>query len=177
MNDIEDKKIIQQVLNGNTMAFADLIERYQGKVYCLSLRMTGIAEDAEDITQNVFLKIYSGLSQYNPEFKFFSWLYKTALNECINHIKSNKILKVHIPYTIYDEETAEKKIISDEKNRTIRRHVLDLKPKYRVLIVLKYFEEKSYDEICEITGLSVKKVKSRLFEARNQLRKSLINQI
>ncbi len=72
MNDIEEKRIVQQVINGNTMVFAELIERYQGRIYSLSLRMTGSREDAEDITQNVFLKVYSGLKLYNPDYLFFS---------------------------------------------------------------------------------------------------------
>lgn len=177
MSDTEDKKIVQQVLNGDTMAFAKLIERHQGRVYSLSLRMTGNVEDAKDITQNVFLKVYSGLSRYNPDFKFFSWLYKTAINESINHIKSNKFNKLSLTVDIPDEETVETKIIRNEKKEIVRDNIGKLKSKYRVLIVLKYFEEMSYEEICTLTGLSIKKVKSRLFEARNLLRKSLSRQI
>ncbi len=177
MNDIEDKKIVQQVLNGNTMVFAELIERYQGRIYSLSLRMTGSREDAEDITQNVFLKVYSGLKLYNPDFKFFSWLYKTAINETINHLKLRKPQQISAPTEIADENNAEKIIIKDERNEIIRNNIYRLKPKFRTLIVLKYFEEMSYEDISSITGVSVKKVKSRLFEARNQLRKSLSTQI
>lgn len=177
MSDTEDKKIVQQVLNGDTMAFAKLIERHQGRVYSLSLRMTGNVEDAKDITQNVFLKVYSGLSRYNPDFKFFSWLYKSAINESINHIKSNRFHKLSFTIDIPHEETAEVEIINDERKKIVRDGVMKLKPKYRALIVLKYFEEMSYEEICTLTGLSIKKVRSRLFEARNLLRKSLNRQI
>jgi len=177
MSDTEDKKIVQQVLNGDTMAFAKLIERHQGRVYSLSLRMTGSVEDAKDITQNVFLKVYSGLSRYNQDFKFFSWLYKSAINESINHIKSNKFHKLSLTIDIPHEETAEAEIIKDERKEIVQDSVMKLKPKYRALIVLKYFEEMSYKEICTLTGLSMKKVRSRLFEARNLLRKSLNRQI
>lgn len=173
MNEIEDKIIVQQVLNGNTMAFAELIERYQSRVYYLSYRMTGVAEDAEDITQNVFLKIYSGLANYNPEFKFFSWLYKTAINESINYLKVNKTRRPYEMVDISDDNTIENKIIDSERKKLIRENVSRLKPKYSSLIVLKYFEDLSYEEISSVTGLSIKKIKSRLFEARNLLRKSL----
>ena len=159
------------------MAFAGLIDRYQSKIYNLSLRMTGVVEDAEDITQNVFLKVYSNLSSYNPEFRFFSWIYKTAVNESLNFISSRKSNKTLNPLDMFYEDSPEKKIIQNEKREQVRRIVLTLKPKYRTLIVLKYFEEMSYDEICLLTGISVKKVKSRLFEARNLLRKSLTAKI
>lgn len=173
MSDNEDKKIIQEVLNGNTMAFGELIKRYQSQVYSLSLRMTGITEDAEDITQNVFLKVYSKLSNYNPEFRFFSWIYKTAINESINHINARKYSRLNDNIDFINEDIAENRIIKDQRNEQIRRSIFRLKPKYRVVIVLKYFEELSYDDICTITGLPVKTIKSRLFEARNILRKSL----
>jgi RNA polymerase sigma-70 factor (ECF subfamily) len=177
MSEKDDKLIVQEVLKGNTMAFEELIERYQAKVYTLSLRMTGVPEDAEDITQNVFIRIFSGLSNYNPDYKFFSWLYKTALNETINHIKSNKFKKQHKLTEFPDHKNAENDLINEEKNLIIRHNINMLKPKYKSLIILKYYEQYSYDEISEITGLSVKKVKSRLYEARNVLRNSLITQL
>jgi len=85
-----DTDLVQECLAGNTKAFEALIDKYQKKIFNIVYRMTGNDDDAEDITQSVFIKVYEKLSSFNPKYKFFSWLYRIALNESLNLMNQKK---------------------------------------------------------------------------------------
>ncbi len=166
----EDKKIVEEVLKGKVNAFGTLVDRYQQSIYRMTLRMIGDSEEAQELTQNVFVKVYSKLDSFDPKYKFFSWLYRIALNESLNYVKSRKKLTDFDENSFEDHETPEEIYQDKEKKRILHRSLLELSEKYRIVIVMKYYDNMSYEEISEVTGLSVKKVRSRLFTARKNLK-------
>jgi len=176
MNKPSSESLVARVLNGETDAFEDIVNRYERTIFNLVYRMTHNYEDARDITQSVFLKAYENLSSYNPSFKFFSWLYRIAINECLNH--NNKRKKVD--QLDWDppvrEKNPEERAASGELSEQISSALMLLKMPYRTVLVLKHFNDFSYREISEILGIPVKTVKSRLFTARRLLRDQLIEQ-
>jgi len=95
MMEIDDKQIIQQCLNGNKDAFEMLVEKYFKVIFNIVYRMTGNTDDAEDITQTVFIKVYDKLENFNPKYKFFSWLYRIVINETLNFLKAAKKVLEH----------------------------------------------------------------------------------
>jgi len=170
----QDKEIVAEVLQGNVNDFRFLVEKYQQLIYNLTYSFTSDHEDSKEITQRIFVKVYSNLKLYNSAYKFYSWLYKIGVNESISYLKSKKkhsqLEESHITAkespAIMDEKA--------EKEMLIRKAINRLKDKYRLLIVLKYYENLSYEEISKLTGESVKKVRSRLFTARQNLKNDLI---
>jgi RNA polymerase sigma-70 factor (ECF subfamily) len=170
---VDDTRLAVKAARGDGRAFERIVERYEKTIYNLGYRMVRNEEDAADITQTVFIKVFRKLDTYDPNRKFFSWLYRIAVNECLNHIKKRR----HEVLADYDFAVARHSPWDDvtrgERNELLEGALMDLKPEYRVVIVLKYFLEFSYREISEIAGIPEKTVKSRLFSARQQLRDAL----
>ncbi len=171
MIDAEDRQLVEETLQGNVRGYERIVEKYQKPIYNLAYRMTRDTEDARDICQNVFIKAYEALGSFNFKSKFFSWIYRIALNESINACKSRKR---HEPLdSLSDVASAADPVgalAEDEISREIRRSIDELRPEHKALIVLKYYQGLSYLEIAEITALTDKKVKSRLFSARCALK-------
>ncbi|MCU0643871.1 MAG: sigma-70 family RNA polymerase sigma factor [bacterium] len=170
-----DTDLVQECLIGNTKEFEALIDKYQKKIFNIVYRMTDNYDDAEDITQSVFIKVYEKLNSFNPKFKFFSWLYRIALNESLNLMNQKKrlaeldadfITQGKSPEEIYDEL---------ELSERIQDALMEIELEHRVLIVLKHFEGFSYQEMAFMLDISEQKVKSRLFSARQVLKNVLIN--
>lgn len=172
MIDIEDNIIVKKVLSGDANSFGMLVEKYQKMVSNLAFRMTGNIEDAKDLTQGIFIKIYDNLRSFDSKYKFYSWLYRISLNEILNYKKSAKSFE-ELSARIPDDESSIDWLQEEEEKLRIRRAVAALKDEYRQLVELKYFEDLSYKEIADILGISEKKVKSRLFTARELLKSSL----
>ena len=171
----EDKEIVARVLEGRVEDFRSIIDRYQQVVYNLTFKLTGDHEDAKESTQRTFVKVYSNLRLYDPEYKFFSWLYRIGINETLSYLKSKKD---HLPVEeghFKSQENFATLEDQGEKERVIRKSIKRLKYDYRVLIVLKYYENLSYEEISSVTSVPVKKVRSRLFTARQILKDDLTN--
>ena len=173
----DDKKIIEEVLSGDLDAFGILIERYQQSIFRMIFKMTGSSVEAEELTQSVFVKVYSNLTQFNPKYKFFSWLYRIALNESLNYLKSRKNISVVNVNTSVTHENPEVILHKKERKEALQKAILELNTMERTLIVLKYYEEMTYKEISNVTGLSVKKVKSRLFTGRKRLKELVDNKL
>jgi len=163
-----DTALVEQTLAGDPRAFSQLVDRYQKAVFNLALRMLQDADDAEDVAQAVFLKIYERLAQYNPHYRFFSWIYRIAMNETLNFLRQRK------PMDRMEENTVETSAMEDvERADTawqIGEALKELSTDQRAVVVLKHFEGFSYEEIATILNVSEKKVKSRLFSARKILR-------
>ena len=176
MNEDNDKITVSEILRGNTNSYKVIIERYQVAVYNFAYRMLQDSEDAKDITQNVFIKAYQKLSSYDDSYKFFSWLYRIAVNETINFKKSKR------QFEEIDESSQESVITADdreleleEKAEYLNIAIAHLKNDYKILIVMKYFHGLSYQEIGQVLEQPEKKVKSRLYTARQLLKNFLIN--
>ncbi|MEX1140150.1 MAG: sigma-70 family RNA polymerase sigma factor [Bacteroidota bacterium] len=170
----QDHALVQQCLNGNQKAFEILVDRYQKPVFNLAFRFTTSREDAEDIAQSVFVKAFEKLSTFDPKFKFFSWLYKIAVNESINFLNRKK------RFDTFDEDVhsgkhgQEEHFHDHEMTASIDMALLDLKTEYRVVVILNHFQELSYREIGQILDIHENTVKSRLFSARKKLKGLLL---
>lgn len=164
---------MRETLEGNSYAFDELIERYQGKIFNLTYGIVGNAQDARDASQNAFLKVFQNLSRFDPAHRFFSWIYRIASNEALNIVNRRRRSvrlddKTPTPAAGADRVTAAK-----ETGRAIRQALAELPPEQRVTVVLRHFHGLSYREMSEIVGVPEGRIKSRLFSARVKLRKQL----
>lgn len=177
-----DYEIIQQALSGNQQAYAKLMSLYQNSVHHTILKMVRDVNDAEDLTIEAFGKAFNRLEQYSPDFAFSTWLFKIATNNCIDFLRKKRIevtsmdkgVMTDTGEVIYVEAksksmTPEEEIMHQQKVNLMRDIVTCLKPKYRELVELRYFEELSYEEISQALDLPVGTVKVQLFRAREKL--------
>lgn len=176
MSETEDHELVERCLQGDRFAFEQLIERYQKAVFNIALRMVGRYEDAQDISQTVFLKAYQHLGSYRPDHKFFSWIYRMAVNEAINYKHRQKPLESLDETQLSSEPDPEQVMVASETERSIEAAMANLSAEYRAVIVLRHFEDLSYDEIARTLGIPEKKVKSRLFSARRLMCEALTRQ-
>ena len=167
--------------NGDQKAYADLLESYREPVYYMLLKMTRSTMDADDLTIEAFGKAFKSLSEYSPEYAFSTWLFRIATNNCIDFIRKNRNQTVSMDgerdngqknadfelRNMASESTSpEEQMISDQQKIYIRNIVSKLKPSYRKLVEMRYFDELSYDEIAQIMNMPLGSVKAKLFRAR-----------
>lgn len=167
-----DNQLVKSALEGNQLAYKSLVEKHQKTIYNLMLRMMQNKEEASALTQAVFVKAYFNLKTFRFEYKFFSWIYRIGINEAINHLKTERryadLALLREPVVEADDE------VYSEKQQLLQQTVDQLPDKFRLLIIMKYFDELSYKEIAFIMKIEEKKVRSRLYEAREILRKRLM---
>jgi RNA polymerase sigma factor (sigma-70 family) len=179
-----DYKLVQAALEkGDQGAYAELMNNYRDTLYFMMLKMTNNPQDAEDMTIEAFGKAFRNLRQYTPDFAFSTWLFKIASNNCIDFIRKARMnittsissgdqsdgsgdLREVIPSCTPDPEEC---YIRQQKAAHLREIVEKLKPHYRLLVELRYFEEKSYEEIAQELDLPLGTVKAQLFRAREFL--------
>lgn len=170
----DDKYFVAEVLVGNINAFSGLIDKYQKQIFRLTFKMVQDYDDAKDLTQNIFIKVYQNLSSYNPNYSFFSWTYRIAINESINFLKQKKTYK-KIDKRMVDKIGSPEDIFEkNEMTKNLEKAMQSMKPELCSILVLKYFQELSYNEISEIKEWPIDKVKAKLFQARQALKKILI---
>jgi RNA polymerase sigma-70 factor (ECF subfamily) len=172
MDDNEDLKLVQESRQGSRESFERLIARYEKAIFNAAYRILRDYEDAKDVTQNVFLKAFQNLEHFDAKHRFFSWIYRIALNESINLCKSRRRLEA-TEDTRVEENTPEKLMRSTELGGVVQAALMSLGFEYRVVIVLRHFNDCNYQEMSEILEIPEKTVKSRLFTARTLLRNSL----
>lgn len=169
-------------------AYAELMAKYRDSIYFMMLKMVRNGDDADDLTIEAFGKAFNRLHQYVPKYAFSTWLFRIATNNGIDFIRKKKMVTLSIDKTIDDGEggnlgveiksenlNPEEKFVRKQKIRIMREIVDQLKPRYRELVVLRYFRELSYDEIADETELPLGTVKAQLFRAREQLYKLMQN--
>ena len=173
MTNAEDIKLIDECRNGNRQAFGGLVERYQKPLFNAALKIVNDWDVAKDVTQTVFIRAYEKLDSYNKEFKFFSWIYRMVVNESINVLRQQKgkvDLETCQVESADNPETDLRNLRVEEKvEKAVSRLPLD----YRMVTIFYYFANLPYDEISFVLGIPEKKVKSRLYSARQLLSKSL----
>jgi RNA polymerase sigma-70 factor (ECF subfamily) len=174
MNEDDDTERVRECLRGNTQAFSALVEQYEKPLYNLALRMLRNPEDARDIAQTVFLKAYQNLSSYDPQYKFYSWIYRMAINESLNilRVRGRNVGPVDDQHPTDDAGPVET-LAGDQERNAVLAAVDRLKPEYRAVIVLRYFVDQSYEDMGQALGIDSKTVKSRLFTARQLLKDKL----
>jgi RNA polymerase sigma factor (sigma-70 family) len=183
-----DFALVEAAKLGNQSAYAELMDRYRESIYYMMFKMVKHADDADDLTIEAFGKAFSRLEQYSPNFAFSTWLFKIASNNCIDFIRKKriKVTSMDTGYTTNDGAVIfvdaksntldpEETVIQGQKVKHMRMLVSKLKPRYRVLVEKRYFEELSYEEISEELNLPLGTVKAQLFRARDFLA-SMIDQ-
>src|SRR5881398_3509240 len=181
--DAEDVRLMELVGRGETHAFEQLIEKHQTLVAGTVARMLGSSSDVEDIAQQVFIRVWKSARRYVPRAKFTTWLLKITRNLVFNEMRRIK-RRPHVP--LRSEPGAEDLSLKDETNlapdasvlemelqRTIEEAILQLPETQRMALVLRRYEQLSYEQIAEVLELSVPAVKSVLFRARTELRTRL----
>lgn len=177
-----DLRLVEAAKNGSQAAFGELMERYRESVYFTMFKMVKNSDDADDLTIEAFGKAFNRIEQYSPSFAFSTWLFKIATNNCIDFIRKKrvKVTSLDTGYTKGDGEVVylevssqtqnpEEVIIHGQKVKLMRDLVTKLKPRYRELVELRYFEELTYEEIAETLDLPLGTVKAQLFRAREFL--------
>ncbi len=174
---VEAREILwlEQVRRGDQAAFGRLVEAYQRPVYNLAYRMLGNAVEAEDATQETFVRMYTKLNTYEPGRKLVSWVLSIASHYCIDRLRRRRVTWLSLdddPVAAVlpsrrpgPEETA----VRQEARAEVQESVIRLAPGYRVPVILRYWYDLSYEEIAETMGISVQAVKSRLHRARLQI--------
>jgi RNA polymerase sigma-70 factor (ECF subfamily) len=169
----DDAGLVRQSLAGETEAFGLLVQRYQHVMYTVALRMVGNPEDARDITQDAFLKAYRQLATFDPNYRFFSWLYRIVINECLNMIRARHPQEP-LDLTVTAAGNPFESVLARQRFDQIEAAMLQLPPDYRSVVVLRHFAEQSYAEISAVLEIPEKTVKSRLYSARQLLGEMLL---
>ena len=172
-----DLKVIDRALTGDSRAYAELLNRYRDSVYYVMLRMVSNPSDAEDLTIEAFGKAFHNLAKYVPSHAFSTWLFRIATNNCIDCMRRKSQSPRPFDQDEGEEDEVEATVASDmiapdelminrETAASLNRIVKTLKPRYRRLIELRYFEDYSYEEIASELSLPIGTVKARLFRAK-----------
>ena len=173
MNNADERELIENCMNGDRQAIEGLLFKYEKPVYNAAFRMLHSSEDARDVTQTVFLKVIENLDSYDPTYRFFSWIYRIALNESINCLKKQNRLEALDREPAAEGAGPEEQTGTDQMSQRMQIALMTIKAEYRTVIVLKHFVDCSYDEISQILNVSEKTVKSRLYTGRQLLKKAL----
>jgi RNA polymerase sigma-70 factor (ECF subfamily) len=186
----EDTDLVFRILSGEEFLFEILVRRYQTRVVAHVSRMVGSREDAFDLTQEIFLKVFQALDRYNPEFKFSTWLFRIAGNAAIDHLRKRRPRTV--PLEIPDAESRSGvsaiehestdldpygELRNVQRGEAISRAIADLPPEFRELITLRHFGGLSYEEIARVKNMPLGTVKNKLFRARVVLKERLAGEL
>ena len=176
MDNETDLALVERCRNGDWTAFTELVIRYQRPIYNAAFWMLHRAEDASDITQTVFLRVAERLDEYDAHYKFFSWIYRIAVNESLNLLRRSgheEALDEDVDLPGPPGANPEQSVGDAELTQRIQNALSRMSAADRMIVSLRHFSECSYQEIAEILDLDEKTVKSRLFEARQRLREML----
>jgi RNA polymerase sigma-70 factor (ECF subfamily) len=168
-----DQALLERWRKGDREAFTELVIRYQRPIYNAAFWILRKAEDASDITQIVFLRVAERLSEYDEHYKFFSWIYRIAVNESLNLLRRNgrdEALDDEIERPGPASDNPEQRAHDAQLSARIRGALMRMSTSDRMVLTLRHFSECSYQEIGQILELDEKTVKSRLYEARHRLR-------
>jgi len=180
---VEDYEIVQRAVQyKEERAYAELMNRYKEAIFNMMLKMVHNREDADDLTLEAFGKAFSKLATYTPRYAFSTWLFKIAINNCIDFIRKKKLNMLSIDDPIESEGgqdfssnlrsanlDPEQKYIREQKLMLMRSFLRQLNPKYRLMIELRFFEELSYDEIAKELDIPLGTVKAQLYRAKELL--------
>jgi RNA polymerase sigma-70 factor (ECF subfamily) len=178
----KDLVVVERAKEGDEAAYAKLMDQYREPVYYMLLKMVKNTDDAEDLTIEAFGKAFNRIRQYSPNYAFSTWLFKIASNNCIDFIRKKRVHLTSMDHAYANQNGESVKIdvesgtmdpeetfIKDQKVKTMRKVVEQLKPRYRDLIKKRYFEELTYEEISDEMDLPLGTVKAQLFRAREFL--------
>ena len=175
----DEAALIRQVKRGNREAYQEIVKEYQKKLFSYVYRLTGSREETEDIVQNVFVKAYRGIKSFDNKKRFSPWIYRIAHNEAVNYLKKRNKKKFVSWEDIVSSkdklemQSEERSPLDDwlrkESKRTVEQALEQLPKKYQEVLTMRYFAEKSYEEIGEVIGKSVNTVGTLISRAKKRL--------
>lgn len=174
MNKDDDRILVGRCRQGDRAACELLVVRYQKPVFNAALRLLRNPEDAKDVAQTAFLKAFEHLADYDPTFKFYSWLYRIAVNEALNVLGSRKSFGELSGEEPEEAPGPERRVEGEQVSEAIEEALMCIKPELRTAIVLRHSLHLSYQDMSDVLKLPEKTVKSRLYEARQLLRQHLL---
>ncbi|MEP6928903.1 MAG: sigma-70 family RNA polymerase sigma factor, partial [Flavobacterium sp.] len=175
MSTVEDQHYINLIIQGDHNAFAVLVNRYKDMIFSLALKMVKNREEAEEVSQDTFIKIYNSLSKFKGDSKFSTWSYKIAYNTCLDRLKKNKKEENNISidefsaHLIKTMDNALSALEDKERKQTIQNCLNLLPSDENFLLTLFYFDDQSLDEIGKIMNISTNNAKVKLFRSRQKL--------
>lgn len=174
MKEEDDPTLVLRCREGDRSAFERLVIRYQKPVFNVALRMLRDRQDAMDVAQTTFLKAFEHLGDYDPGFRFYSWLYRIAINESLNSLALRKPRGELDGHAIDDAPGPDRAAEGDQALRAIEEGLMHISPELRTVLVLRHIAQLSYQDMADALGLPEKTVKSRLHSARERLRDELL---
>ena len=181
---LDDRGLVSRILEGDRDRFTELVKRYEKRVVNYVYRITHRYEEAHDLAQEIFVKVFVALDRYDSKYQFSTWLFRIAQNTAIDALRKKSVVEVPIAKPATDEETKDREFAdtgvspyralkNKQLARAIDKAVFELPPDYRELIQLRHFAELSYEEIASMKKLPLGTVKNKLFRARNMLKETL----
>lgn len=183
---LDDRTLVTRILGGDRDGFTELVKRYEKRVVNYVYRITHRYEEAHDLAQEIFVKVFLALDRYDPTYQFSTWLFRIAQNSAIDALRKKSIAEVPLARPQDDEGasskdrefadtgvTPERALKNKQLGVAIEKAVLNLPPDYRELIQLRHYAELSYEEIATMKKLPLGTVKNKLFRARNLLKDAL----
>ncbi|MHB1050468.1 MAG: RNA polymerase sigma factor [Bacteroidota bacterium] len=183
MDQSDEQELIREFNRGNDQAFNQLVLRYQEKVYWIVRRMISDHDEANDLTQNIFIKAYHSLYSFKGNSTFYTWLYRIAVNLTLNEIRRKKIRQIFSlereePLQIASKDDQPLEQLEKSEQKMIIRQAIDRLPeKQKLVFVLRYYEELPYDEISKILKTSVGGLKANYFHAVRNIGKFLKHEL
>lgn len=184
-----NSELIKKAIEGDEASYKELLENYRGAIFNLLYKMVRSREETEDLVQEAFIKAFRALPSFNEEYAFSTWLYKIAINNCIDHMRKKRLktYSMNKPLQSKDGEverefpdtsmSPDKNLLADERSKMIEAAIDGLPENYKIAIVLRHSEERSYEEIAQILNIPLGTVKARIFRAREMLKKMLKNKL
>lgn len=175
MDKLSDQHYINQIIQGNTNVFGVLVDRYKEMIFTLALKMIKNREEAEEISQDTFIKIYNSLNKFKGDSKFSTWIYKIAYNTCLDRLKKNKKEENTISidefsdYLVKTLDNALSALEDKERKQTIQNCLNLLSREESFLLTLYYFDDQNLDEIAKIMDINSNNAKVKLFRSRKKL--------
>ena len=186
----EDFELVTAAQKGEQAAYGKLLSRYKDSIYFMVLKMIRNQDDADDLTMEAFGKAFNNLHKYSPEFAFSTWLYRIALNNCIDFIRKKRLNTMSLDQPFETDSgddftievrshnlDPEEKYIKEQRSELMRDVIEKLNPRYKKLIEMRYFQELSYEEIAEELKIPLGTVKATLFRAKDLIYQILKNTI
>lgn len=185
MEPLTDEALVSATLEGDEQSFTELVQRYQSRLVNYLYRLLGNLDEAHEVAQEVFFKVYQALDRFNPKYRFSTWIFRVAQNAAIDQIRKRRLKLVSL--TRQDdgedetrdwdlpspERDAYRQFRNEERGDAIQQAIDELPEEYRELIVMRHFGDLSYDEIATTQEMPLGTVKNKLFRGRQMLKEKL----
>lgn len=169
---LSDNELVDLCLEGDHRAYEALVRKYQQILYVTACQITGDQVASKDVVQNVFIKAWQKLATFDKRFRYFSWIYRIAVNESLNHKRDNHVSET-LPVDLHHDDDPHDDFEKHETNLRLQEAIDSLPMEQRLVLYLKYFDDMPYRDIAYILEIDESLVKSRLYSARIRLRELL----